>query len=74
MTEEERAKSGAPDAEANAMRKRRPGIGAGTEEADAMKWEATDEGEVDAEVRKGFERIWQKTFTASRIDWRMAGI
>jgi hypothetical protein len=75
MTEEERAKkNGTPDAEANAMRKRRPGIGAGTEEADAMKWEATDEEQIDTEVRKGFDRIRQKTITASRIDWRIARI
>jgi hypothetical protein len=39
-----------------------------------MKWEASDEGEVDTEVRKGFERIWQKTLTTSLIDWRIAGI
>jgi hypothetical protein len=41
------------------MRKR-PGIGAGTEEADARKWEATGEERIDTEVRKGFDRIWQK--------------
>ena len=39
------------------MRKRGLGIGAGTEEADAMKWEASDEGEVDNQVRKRFERV-----------------
>jgi hypothetical protein len=39
-----------------------------------MKWEASDEGGVDTEVRKRFERVWQKTVTTSLIDWRMAGI
>jgi hypothetical protein len=74
MTEKERVKNGAPDAEANAMRKRGLGIGAGTDEADAMNREASDEGEVNTEVRKRFERIWQKTLTISLIYWRMAAI
>ena len=56
------------------MRKRGLGIGAGTDEADAMNREASDEGEVNTEVRKRFERIWQKTLTISLIYWRMAGI
>jgi hypothetical protein len=74
MTEKERVKNGALDALANAMRNRRLGIGAGPEEADAVKWEASDEGEVDTEARNRFKRIWQKTLTTSLIDWRMAGI
>jgi hypothetical protein len=45
-----RVKNGAPEAETNAMGKRGLGIGACTEEADAMMWKASDEGEVDTEV------------------------
>jgi len=59
MTEKESVKNGAPDAEANAMRKPGLSIGAGAE-ADPMKWEASDEGKVDIQVRKRFERVWQK--------------
>jgi hypothetical protein len=74
MTEKKRVKNGAPEAETNVMGKRGLGIGACTEEADAMMWEASDEGEVDTEVRKGFERIWRKTHATSLIDWRRGGL
>jgi hypothetical protein len=39
-----------------------------------MMWKASDEGEVDAEVGRGFERIWRKTHATSLIDWRRGGL